>query len=119
MAEQRRTSDFVAEVRQKTGDAVKGMTEPPEIPGVRATDLEPYVGRTPDLVARDVLALSTRWGIREYWIYLSDGPAPEAWLKATESDSFPSLSMSSRIGTWNDFSAASPFAQLRVPPTAV
>lgn len=44
MAEQRRTSDFVADVRNKAGDAVKGMTEPPEIPGVRATDLEPYVG---------------------------------------------------------------------------
>ena len=44
MAEHRRTSDFVAEVRNKAGDAVKGMTEQPEIPGVRATDLEPYVG---------------------------------------------------------------------------
>jgi hypothetical protein len=45
MAEHRRTSDLVADVRNKAGDAVKAMTpEPPEIPGVRATDLEPYVG---------------------------------------------------------------------------
>lgn len=45
MAEQRRTSDLVADVRTKAGDAVKAMApEPAEIPGVRATDLEPYVG---------------------------------------------------------------------------
>lgn len=45
MAEHRRTSDLVADVRTKAGDAVKAMApEPPEIPGVRATDLEPYVG---------------------------------------------------------------------------
>src|SRR5688500_9819648 len=45
MAEHRRTSDLVADVRTKAGDAVKAMApEPPEIPDVRATDLEPYVG---------------------------------------------------------------------------
>jgi hypothetical protein len=45
MAEHRRTSDLVADVRTKAGDAVKAMApEPAEIPGVRATDLEPYVG---------------------------------------------------------------------------
>ena len=53
-----------------------------------AVHIEPYDGRTPDLVQRDVLALSTRWGIREFWIYLADGPAPEAWqtLTSTLSD---------------------------------
>ena len=47
MAEQRRTSDLVGEVRTK-GGGVAPAREPdddtPEIPGVRATDLEPYVG---------------------------------------------------------------------------
>jgi hypothetical protein len=28
---------------------------------------------------RDVLALSRRFGINEYWIYASDGPPPESW----------------------------------------
>jgi hypothetical protein len=45
MAELRRGSDLVGEVRTK-GTEVKApaVVEPPEIPGVRATDLEPYVG---------------------------------------------------------------------------
>jgi hypothetical protein len=43
MAEQRRGSDLVGEVRSKK-DAPKGESEASEIPDVRATDLEPYVG---------------------------------------------------------------------------
>lgn len=48
-----------------------------------AIHVEPYRGRTPDLVHRDVLALSRRYGISEYWIYLSDGPTPESWQTLT------------------------------------
>ena len=44
MAEHRRTSDLVAEVRTAKTETTRGDGEPPEIPGVRATDLEPYVG---------------------------------------------------------------------------
>ncbi len=46
MAEHRRTSDLVADVRTAKTDAASSRAdgEPPEIPGVRATDLEPYVG---------------------------------------------------------------------------
>jgi hypothetical protein len=46
MAEQRRTTDLVGDVRVKKGEAVVTTTDDgmPEIPGVRATDLEPYVG---------------------------------------------------------------------------
>jgi hypothetical protein len=45
MAEQRRGSDLVGEVRTKKAEAVVGGDEEvPEIPDVRATDLEPYVG---------------------------------------------------------------------------
>lgn len=45
MAEQRRGSDLVGEVRTKKSEAaVGGDEEVPEIPDVRATDLEPYVG---------------------------------------------------------------------------
>jgi hypothetical protein len=48
MAEQRRTTDLVGELRtQKGGAGVPAREnddETPEIPGVRATDLEPYVG---------------------------------------------------------------------------
>src|SRR5687767_3903640 len=45
MAEQRRGSDLVGEVRVKKSEAaVGGDEEVPEIPDVRATDLEPYVG---------------------------------------------------------------------------
>jgi hypothetical protein len=45
MAEQRRGSDLVGEVRAKKSEAVVGGDEEvPEIPDVRATDLEPYVG---------------------------------------------------------------------------
>ena len=43
MADQRRTSDLVGEVRTQKGDKVRDE-EFPEIPGVRSTDLEPYVG---------------------------------------------------------------------------
>ena len=44
MAEQRRTTDLVGEVRvKKEGERPKD-TDVPEIPGVRSTDLEPYVG---------------------------------------------------------------------------
>ena len=41
MADQRRTTDLVGDVREKK--TVKD-DDTPEIPGVRATDLEPYVG---------------------------------------------------------------------------
>jgi hypothetical protein len=50
MAEHRRTSDLVGELRaQKSGAGTvekveKKDDDQPEIPGVRATDLEPYVG---------------------------------------------------------------------------
>jgi hypothetical protein len=43
MVEQRRTSDLVGDVRLQKGE-VKKDDDTPEIPGVRATDLEPYVG---------------------------------------------------------------------------
>lgn len=44
MAEQRRTTDLVGDVRtQKAGERDK-EEDLPEIPGVRSTDLEPYVG---------------------------------------------------------------------------
>ncbi len=43
MADQRRTSDLVGDVR--TPEVERGKDEEmPEIPGVRSTDLEPYVG---------------------------------------------------------------------------
>ena len=54
-----------------------------------AIHIEPYDGRTPELVQRDVLALSTRWGVREFWLYLSDGPPPEAWQSLTST--FPDV----------------------------
>jgi len=41
--EQRRGTDGVAELRAKRPEA-EGNGETPEIPGVRSTDLEPYVG---------------------------------------------------------------------------
>ena len=51
MAELRRTTDLVGDIRAKgvTGSATapeaeKKEEDTPEIPGVRATDLEPYVG---------------------------------------------------------------------------
>ena len=46
MAEHRRTTDLVGELKtQRTGGATREPEEGlPEIPGVRATDLEPYVG---------------------------------------------------------------------------
>lgn len=43
MGDQRRTSDLVADVRAPKGEKVRDE-EMPEIPGVRQTDLEPYVG---------------------------------------------------------------------------
>jgi hypothetical protein len=43
MADQRRTSDLVADVRTQKGERVR-EDGTPEIPGVRQTDLEPYVG---------------------------------------------------------------------------
>ena len=42
IVEQRRGSDLVGEVRTKAENGGNGDT--PEIPGVRSTDLEPYVG---------------------------------------------------------------------------
>jgi len=42
MSDQRRTSDLVGDVRTKTERGKE--EEMPEIPGVRSTDLEPYVG---------------------------------------------------------------------------
>jgi hypothetical protein len=45
--DQRRGSDLVGDVRPKKGEAVAvhdAAADIPEIPGVRATDLEPYVG---------------------------------------------------------------------------
>ena len=49
MAEQRRTTDLVGELRTQKGtvqsrDPDKNVEGVPEIPGVRSTDLEPYVG---------------------------------------------------------------------------
>ena len=45
MAELRRTTDLSGDVRlQKTEGVKKDESDMPEIPGVRATDLEPYVG---------------------------------------------------------------------------
>ena len=50
MADQRRTTDLVGELRSQKGAAQASEPgdedgdQPPEIPGVRATDLEPYVG---------------------------------------------------------------------------
>ena len=43
MADQRRTSDLVGDVRTQKGDRARD-DDMPEIPGVRSTDLEPYVG---------------------------------------------------------------------------
>ena len=43
MADQRRTSDLGGEVRTQKSEKVRDE-DMPEIPGVRQTDLEPYVG---------------------------------------------------------------------------
>src|SRR5437867_5197044 len=43
MADQRRTSDLVGDVRTQKGERTHD-DDVPEIPGVRSTDLEPYVG---------------------------------------------------------------------------
>lgn len=42
--DQRRGSDLVGELRAKKGEAETADGDTPEIPGVRSTDLEPYVG---------------------------------------------------------------------------
>jgi hypothetical protein len=49
MADHRRNTDLVGEVRAQKGAALardpdKNTEDVPEIPGVRSTDLEPYVG---------------------------------------------------------------------------
>lgn len=44
MPDQRRTSDLVADVRTPKGETKVRDEDMPEIPGVRQTDLEPYVG---------------------------------------------------------------------------
>ena len=44
MAELRRTSDLSGDVRLQKTEGPKKDDDTPEIPGVRATDLEPYVG---------------------------------------------------------------------------
>ena len=43
MADQRRTGDLVADVRTPKSEKARDE-DTPEIPGVRQTDLEPYVG---------------------------------------------------------------------------
>jgi hypothetical protein len=48
-----------------------------------AVHVEPYAGRTPDTVQRDVVALRAKFGIDEYWIYLSDGPVADRWTSLT------------------------------------
>ncbi len=48
-----------------------------------AAHIEPYDGRTPDTVQRDIDRLSSSLGITDYWIYLSDGPPPEDWQATT------------------------------------
>ncbi|MEA3077834.1 MAG: hypothetical protein QOF60_2742 [Actinomycetota bacterium] len=48
-----------------------------------AIHVEPYEGRTPSTVESDVAYLSSQLGITEYWVYLSDGVAPEAWVPLT------------------------------------
>lgn len=44
MAELRRTTDLSGDVRLQKTESAKKDDDMPEIPGVRATDLEPYVG---------------------------------------------------------------------------
>ena len=44
MAELRRTTDLSGDVRLQKTEGAKTDEAMPEIPGVRATDLEPYVG---------------------------------------------------------------------------
>ncbi|HEX2851466.1 MAG TPA: hypothetical protein VHN98_12970 [Acidimicrobiales bacterium] len=48
-----------------------------------AAHIEPYDGRTPDTVQRDIDRLSSTLGITDFWIYLSDGPSPEDWQLTT------------------------------------
>ncbi|MDQ3107779.1 MAG: alpha-mannosidase, partial [Actinomycetota bacterium] len=64
--------------------ALAGVVSAARVAGLRtAVHLEPYADRTPESVARDVLSLSSRFGIDEYWLYLSDGPVAEAWQPVT------------------------------------
>ncbi len=64
--------------------ALAGVFTAAQQQGVRvAVHLEPYADRTPASTQRDVRALSNRFGITEYWIYVSDGPPPEDWLAVT------------------------------------
>jgi hypothetical protein len=70
--------------------ALPGVVTAARNHGLRvAVHVEPYQNRTPASVRRDVLGLSQTYGITEYWIYLSDGPAPEDWQQVTAS--FPDL----------------------------
>jgi len=70
--------------------ALAGVVRAASEHGLRvAVHHEPYEGRTPDTVQRDVQQLRQRFGIEEYWIYLSDGPAPEAWQTLTRT--FPTV----------------------------
>ena len=70
--------------------ALAGVVSAAGSQGLRvAVHHEPYPGRTPESVQRDVLFLRNRFGIEEYWIYLSDGPPPEAWQPLTSM--FPSV----------------------------
>jgi len=54
-----------------------------------AVHVEPYSGRTVDRVGLDVTRLASQYGIDEFWIYLSDGPAADAWRAVT--DAHPSV----------------------------
>ncbi len=64
--------------------ALPGVVRAARDRGLRvAIHIEPYEGRSPDLVQRDVLALSSRYGFNEFWIYLADGPPPESWQTLT------------------------------------
>jgi hypothetical protein len=70
--------------------ALAGVVSAAQGQGLRvAIHHEPYSGRTPDLVQRDVLSLANRFGITEYWIYVSDGPPPESWQSLTST--FPNF----------------------------
>ena len=64
--------------------ALAGVVSAAAGQGLRvAVHVEPYEGRSPDTVQRDVADLSRRFGITEYWIYVSDGPLPETWQPLT------------------------------------
>ena len=70
--------------------ALAGVVSAAQARGLRvAVHHEPYPGRTPESTHRDVVTLRARLGITEYWIYVSDGPGPEAWRPLTAA--FPDL----------------------------